>query len=243
MEETKTEERNQKVQEIITSEDSFLNKLADLPTSAQEPNFDLLSAGVKKQIEEKQQVVIDYLTNTDPTTVEEDKKNEVFFEAIKLWDELKDSIKHAECNIVFTNIELKTLHKKMHNNLKYNAETIFYAMHLKKHFLNNLPKLTGGDFSTLPVKITFSQATALYHIISDIELTGLSKETYAFAHVLYHLSEITNVYNYFDRLSASTSKQIQNWNIGLSGINQETTNQETKMEVVKDKDTDTDTNK
>jgi len=237
MEETK--ELEEKLNESIIKNDSdFINKLADLPTNTnKEPNFGLLGENVKEKIDAKQQEILDFIENhpvDEMRNVSEDEKTSKFMEAIELWDELKNQIKNASCRMSFTNIELKVLENKLHKNVEYTNETVFYGIHLKKHLLNNIVKEKGGDYTSTQVDITFSQAVALYHIISDLTVKGLNKETFAFAHILYSLSEITEIYNYFDRVSSYTSKQIQEWNMGLNKEENQTENTEnTEMKVEK----------
>lgn len=200
----------------INNDTDFINKLADLPTGNKEADFSILKNDSKEEIENKQEEIIQFLEDNDPNKVDPENKDELFLQAINKWDEMKDIIKNAVCTVKFTNVELKVLDNKLHKNAEYNAETIFYAMHLKKHFLNMLPKTSGGAYVSHDIDITFSQSVGLYHIISDIKVKGLSESTYAFANILYTLSEITHVYNYFDRVSAFTSKKIKEWNKGLT---------------------------
>lgn len=207
-----TEKETEKVQ--IKNENDFLNKLSDIRTQAED--FSLLGEGVKKGIEDKQQEIFDFINNNDPSAIEdEDEKNKLFMTMIDLWGEMKDLIKNAVCNIELTNLELKVMSSKLHQSVEYTSETIFYGLHIKKHFLNNLPKPKGGDFVSHTVPITFTQSVGLYHVLSETTVKGLNKETFAYANILYTLSLVTELYNYFDRLSAYTSKQMHEWNMGL----------------------------
>lgn len=217
----KKEELETKLEEsLIKNDNDFINKLADLPTNTnKEPRFEILEDKAKEKIEEKQAEILEFIetnsveANKDKT---EEERTKLFMSCIEMWDEFKSIIKNTKCKINFTNIELKVIDKKLHQNVEYTNETIFYGIHLKKHLLDTITKSKGGDYSNTPVSISFSHAVALYHIISDLTVKGLNKETFAFGHVLYNLSEITEVYNYFDRVSSYTSKVIQEWNMGLS---------------------------
>lgn len=217
MEEVKQEIIEEKV---IRNEDDFLNRLSDISTVGED--FSLLEEGVKENIESKQKEIFDFIENNDPSNLDEKEKNEKFMELIQIWDELKNLIKLGSCNIEFTNLELKVMRDKLHKNVEYTSETIFYGLHLKKHFLNNLPKIKGDDFIQHVVPITFTQAVGLYHVLSETTVVGLSKETFAYANILYSLSLITQLYNYFDRVSAYTSRRMQEWNMAISETGTET---------------------
>lgn len=218
------EVKEEVVQEMeINSADDFMNRLSDIGVAKED--FSLLSEGVKEGIEAKQKEIFDFIEKNDPTTLgnDEDKKTELFMEMIAIWDEMKNLIKEASCNVSFTNLELKVMSSKLHQNVEYTSETIFYGLHIKKHFLNNLPKVSGGDFVKHLVPITFTQAVGLYHVLSETTVKGLNKETFAYANILYSLSLITILYNYFDRVSSFTSKAMQEWNMGLQGVPTEQT--------------------
>lgn len=220
----------------IRNEEDFINKLSDISDKGED--FDLLKDGDKETVEAKQQEILDFIKNNDPNIEDENVKNEKFMKLIGLWDEMKDLIKSMVCEISMTNIECKVLTKKLHAHVEYTAETIFYGLHLKKYLLGNLPKGKGGDYEQQIVPITFSQAVGLYHVLSEITVKGLNKETYAYANILYSLSRVTVLYNYFDRMSSFTSKQMQEWNMALSAAPETGGTEPAPMSIEKSDTTD-----
>ena len=123
--------------ELIKNENDFINKLADI-TGTTDINFELISEESKNNIEKLEVELTEYLkTNTDFNNYTEEQKDKLFDDAIVKWNELKDAIKNANCIFNATGLELKVIDKKLHQNVDYTAETLFYGLHLKKNFLND----------------------------------------------------------------------------------------------------------
>lgn len=219
--------------ELIKNENDFINKLADI-TGTTDINFGLISEESKNNIEKLDAELNEYLkTNTDFDNYTEEQKDKLFDDAIIKWNEIKDAIKNANCVFNVTGLELKVIDKKLHQNIDYTAETLFYGLHLKKNFLNDLPKIN-EDFKSVTIDITFSQSIALYHVLSSLVVRGLNKENYAYAHVLYTLAEISKVYQHYDAMSARLGQAINQWNLGLTSEDAKKLEKEIAMQVAKD---------
>jgi hypothetical protein len=201
----------------IKTENDFIESLANL-NIADTTQFSLLDPEDKELLDSTEKNILEFLDNNkDFDNYTEDHKNELFDTAIDMWNQLKDIIKNAKCSYKCTNLELKVIDKKLHQSIDYTAETIFYGLHLKKNFLDALPKNTNKDeFAQNDITVTFSHAVALHHLFSYITVKGLNKENYAFANILYYLTEVSKVYEHYNNMSARLNKAIMEWNMGLS---------------------------
>jgi hypothetical protein len=221
---------------IITSETQYIDKLADISASVGKTNFDILTDGTKETLELKEKELYNFLnTNTDFANYSETVRDEMFDSAIKLWNEYKDLVKNAPCSFKCNGLEVKTIDKKLHQSIDYTTESLFYGMHLKKHFVDTLPKVKSEYEMHNDIIITFSNAIALYHIMSTLTVRGLNKENYALAHVLYKLSEISKVYQFFDNVSARLDKAIREWNMGLTKTDADALNSAIAKTVIAEK--------
>ena len=170
----------------------------------------------QKTIDDKFTEINKFLTdNVDFVNYTEEQKDAMFAQLTTDWLALKDIIKNAECKFDLMGIEIDTLYKKLHQNVEYTAETIFYGLNIKKKFINTLPTKT-SLWTLSKININFSMSVMLYHVISTLTVKGLNRESYAFANILYKLAEITKVYNHYDNQSAILSKSMKEWNMGLS---------------------------
>jgi len=200
----------------ITDESGYVDKLSDISQTTDVTNFDLLDKSDKQQMDQAEAAVHNFLLeNQNVFDLEETKRDELYNQAIDLWNELKGHIKNARCTFDSNGLEMNTISDKLHKNVDYTAETIFYGLHLKKHVLDKFPKVKNG-FNVVPFEITFSNAVALYHILTSITVKGLDKQNYAFANILLNLTEVSKVYTHYDNASGRASKAIHDWIHGLS---------------------------
>jgi hypothetical protein len=200
----------------ITSEADFVDKLSSIKNTDNGVNFDLLLDDTKQTIDSLNTEISDFLkSNVDFNNYSVEEKDQMFNDVINKFDNFKNYIKNTKCNFDSTGIEIKTIDKRLHQSVEYTTETLFYGLHLKKNFLNDLPKVN-NDFDTYNLSITFSNAIAMYHVLSTLTVKGLNKESYALAHVLYSLTEISKIYQYYDNLTERTNKLIMQWNLGLT---------------------------
>lgn len=200
----------------IKNEEDFVNKLADLKALPQDTDFNLINPETKQELETLENNINSFLqSNTDFENYDEDTKNKLFDEVVEMWNEMGEKIKNAVCTFESTGIEISTIIKKLQQSVEYTSETIFYGLHLKKMFIDTLPKFN-SDFEIKNINISFSHAVALHHLLSSITVKGLNKDSYAFAHLLYSLQEVTKVYTHYNGISLRLNNAIGRWNLGLS---------------------------
>jgi len=198
---------------VVTSETQYIDTLSAVAKNAGTTNFDLITAESKTAIDQKEAEINNYIKENNVT----DENRDITVDgAIELWNQYKDLVKNASCVFTLNNLEIKTVDKKLHNSVEYDTETLFYGLHLKKNFIDTLPLVKGDDFLTHEVFITFSNSMALYHVLSTLKVKGLNKENYAFAHLLYKLSEISKVYQHYDSVSLRLNQTIGQWTMGLN---------------------------
>ena len=202
-----------KNESVITSEDQYIDTLSSVAKTAGTTNFDLIKAESKELIDAKEIEISQFMANNSVT---DENRDATVDQAIELWNQYKDLVKNGVCVFTLNNLEIKTVDKKLHSSVDYDTETLFYGLHLKKYFIDSLPKVKGDDFTTHDVDITFSNAIALYHVLSTLKVKGLNKENYAFAHLLYKLSEISKVYQHYDAASARLNQTVGQWTLGLN---------------------------
>lgn len=204
-----------------TKIEEWIDKLSNLSSDGGQINFNLLNGDSATKINEGFDGIKNFIDeNMDSAHGDEDEHGETFLTLIEKFSELKDSIKHTECTVELTNLELKTITKFLRQKVKYNNVSVFYGIHLKKFLLDKFPKIGNNDFETHKINISFTNAMAVYNLFETIEVTGLGMETYAYGNVLFNLSEITKIYKHYDDLIKSTDNVIGLWNKGINPFKQ-----------------------
>jgi hypothetical protein len=197
----------------IKNEKDFIENLSDLSRTKYVVNWDLLTKDSKNTLTEIENEFNEYIKNTEANTeASEEERLSKLNGALDIWDKYKDAIKGAICKVPMSSLEIKELIKKTHQSVKYNYETIFYGLHLKKYLLDTLPVTKGSsDYTNYDIECTFSMSIALYHILATVEVTGLNKENYAFASLLHKMSEISKIYQEYDNSSMRMDNNIKQW--------------------------------
>lgn len=212
---TKTEETVER--SVAFTEDEYVKLLANKNFDPNNIDFTLIDAEDKEKIDFMVADIEAFIANNvDFKNYDEATKDKLFAELTEVkWKELSSLTKNAKNKFRVSGLEVSVIEKKLHQNIDYNAETIFYGVHLKNQFFTTLPVKTDIT-KAYDLTITFSVAVMLYHLLSTVTVKGLNKEAFAYANVLYKLSEVSKLYTYYNNLSEMTSKKIGNWNRELS---------------------------
>ncbi len=206
----------------ITSESDYVSELSKTKEEGKlstiNPDFSLINEETKTAIDEKEKEIYTFLNeNNDFKSYTESEKDERFQNVISKQNELKDLIKTCKINLSLNGLEINFLENKLHSNIDYDYETIFYAVHLKKHLLNNLPSVKASDdFKLFETLVLLSDCVLLQHILTKLTVKGLNKSSLAFANICKKLSDVIVLYNFYENISMRLSKSIQEWNMELS---------------------------
>jgi hypothetical protein len=204
-----------KYKDVAFNENEYL-ALIGSRNFTQDVDFSIVPEDTKTSIEDKDKEIRNFLAeNNKFDSYTEEEKDKLFTEITGKWNELKDLIKNAKARFDLSGLEISVITRKLHQNIEYSAETVFYGAHVKHTFLNNLPT-KASDMRGYNVEITFTNAVLLYNLLSTISVKGLNLESFAFANILWKLSEISKAYTHYNKLSEITSKNISVWNMGLS---------------------------
>jgi len=192
---------------VIKSENEYIEKLSNLTVQGQ-ANLSLLQEESKNKIDENKKALVDFINKNT-------KDDDTFIQCMDLWNAYQSSVKNAVCAFSINGLEQKVIYNSLHRDVEYTAETIFYGLNLKRNFLGTFPK-AANEFDEVRSTVTFSNAMLLYHVISEVKVKGLNKENFAFANVLYKLSEISKVYQQYDQESSQLNNTIRTWSMGIN---------------------------
>jgi hypothetical protein len=192
---------------VIKSENEYVDALSNIKSVEGQADTSLLSAEGKDSIEAAKRALIDFIRANE-------KNDDTFTTVLEMWNAYKDAVKNAECDFKVNGLEAKVIYNKLHRDITYTTETLFYGIYLKKHFVESFPKVK-NEWDELMSSISFSNSIALYHVLSTASVVGLNKENFAFANILHKLSEISKVYQQYDQESAQINNEIRTWTMGI----------------------------
>jgi len=197
-------------------EEKIIDKLSNIAELSKDNFMKKITEDQHKFFDNQKNSILEYLkSNTDFENYTEDEKNEKFNSVIELFNIYSKDIKTCESIISFTGFELKTIIKLLNISVKYDSTSIYYGLHLKKYFLSNLPEVT-SDSTPYDINITFSHAVTLHHLLSTITLKGLTKDSIAFANIIFELGEVIRIYDHYNAISSNVYSDIDIWNRELS---------------------------
>lgn len=208
-------EKNQmtKVKTVMTEED-YVNILTSTENN-DKVDLSILLEEDKTKIESLEQEIVDFLKDNSKfdsyTEADKDALFKVYQEKYKNY---RNAIKNARCHFVLNASEISFMHKKLSQSIDYDAHTIFYALHIKRFVLNELPKKTEMYNNDLTISLTNS--VMLYHLLSKCTSKGINADSYSFAFILQKLVDISKIYEKYDVQLKNMDNNFNMWNLGLS---------------------------
>lgn len=193
----------------------FASKLSDITIGAQEPNFDLLTGDVREKLDGKAAEIREFMASNNSIGLSDEEKTKLFKTVVEMWNELRELVKTASCTVDLTGAEQKMLDSKLRQGVEYNAETIFYGIHIKKFILDKLNRENFAKSATQPIEISFSHSIIIHNLLSGVTVKGLNPDTFAFGHLVYNLGEIIKIYSHYNDLTQRVNAEMAQWNMGL----------------------------
>lgn len=202
--------------ENMAFEDATVTKLANIAELPKDNFMKKLSQEQHELFIKEEQEIKEFLeANKDFENYDESTKDGLYEKVIDMYNVYTKNIKTAKAVVNFTGLEIKTIVKMLTQSVKYDSTSIYYGLHLKKHMINEFPNVK-NDGEKHDIEVTFSHAVTLHHLLSTVFVTGLSKDSIAFANIIFELGEVIRVYEHYDELSKTLNKTMGAWNLGLS---------------------------
>jgi hypothetical protein len=102
------------------------------------------------------------------------------------------------------------------NRLKYNSETVYYGLRLKKNWYDTLPKIKPSDINKYECVISLTESVLLMRNLSTSYVEGLGADALSLAWLSHEVGEMQVLYMHYNELSEKLSKILINWNLGIS---------------------------
>ena len=177
-------------------------------------DWNYITAESKTEIEQWEPKLKDFLTaNTDFDNYTPEKRDELFNEALNMHQSFKDAVKSARSLMKMHGREINFVKNKLEDDVIYDSQTIFFGIHLKGQWLNNLKFELAIEND---IQIGLTDSVILYDLLTTTKVTGLREKSYMFAKILRQLAECSKIYQHYDAESDRMFKSIREWNMGLT---------------------------
>lgn len=176
-----------------------------------EQNYTIFNSSEESILDNRVGDIENYLKQNYGQKKTESEKDELYKESQRLWHLYVSSLRDVKYNFFLNRAQHKFLTDLILTKLEYDVNTVFFAIELTNLLggMKDLKFSTDQDLISIPVNAT--EITYIYHLISKHKVKGLTKDAYTFSKILLRIGSISKVFNYYENISKTLSKEIQDW--------------------------------
>lgn len=176
--------------------------------------------------------VENFMKNNSGKGKTESEKDELYQQAQELWNLFVNSLKEAKYNFYLNRPQHKFLTDLILTKMEYDVNTVFFAIELTNMMGSMKDVKYTNDKDLVSFSVNATEITYIYHLISKHKVKGLTKDAYTFSNILYRIGSISKIFNYYETLSKSLSKDIQDWVLTFEdGVTSDKFNHEETIET------------
>ena len=173
----------------------------------------------------------EYMENNTGKGESEEKKDEMYQTAQKLWNEFRDALTESKFNLHLNRAEYTMLTNILLTKMEYDADTVFVAIELTDVLASLSKHKWESDSELVAFKVNPTELTYIYHLISKHTVKGITKATYNFANILRRIGEVSKLFNFYDNKAKYYSEFIVTWVTAFEdGVTLDTTPQTEEVE-------------
>ncbi len=155
--------------------------------------------------------VENFMRNNSGKGKTEEEKDNLYQQTQDLWNLFVNSLKEAKYNFHLNRPQHKFLTDLILTKMEYDVNTVFFAIELTNMLASMKDAKYTNDKDLISFPVNATEMTYIYHLISKHKVKGLTKDAYTFSQILYRIGSISKIFNYYETLSKSLSKDIQDW--------------------------------
>lgn len=163
------------------------------------------------KLDEKIEVIDQYMLNTEGKGKTPEEKDAIYAHAQDLWKEYKESLQEVQYNLYLNRPQYRFITDLFLSKLEYDVNTVFIAIDLHKLLSGMHGTKFNDDTQLVNFKITATELTYMYHLISTYKVRGLGKDAFVFTDILYRVANISKVIDYYEKTNKILATDIQNW--------------------------------
>lgn len=159
-----------------------------------------------------------YIQNENGKDASEEEKDALYVKAQDFIRNLKIDLRDSKFKFYINRPQYMFLIHLIRNKIEYDVNTIFIVIEIAG-IIESMENMKFKDDNVyLPVDMTPTEVTYLYHTISSHKVKGLTKDAYLFADILRRIGEILKIVEYYDSKSKALTNDISIWAANLGGI-------------------------
>lgn len=155
--------------------------------------------------------VENFMRNNSGKGKTEEEKDMLYQQAQDMWNLFVNSLKEAKYNFYLNRKQHKFLTDLILTKMEYDVNTVFFAIELTNMMGSMKDVKYTNDKDLVSFSVNATEMTYIYHLISKHKVKGLTNDAYTFSQILYRIGSISKIFNYYETLSKSLSKDIQDW--------------------------------
>ncbi|MCK9477132.1 MAG: hypothetical protein M0R46_14505 [Candidatus Muirbacterium halophilum] len=171
----------------------------------------ILEMADEAKLDEKIEVIDQYMLNTEGKGKTSEEKDAIYAHAQDLWKEYKENLQEVQYNLYLNRPQYRFITDLFLSKLEYDVNTLFIAIDLHKLLSSMHGTKFNDDTQLVNFKITATELTYMYHLISTHKVKGLSKDAFVFSEILYRIANISRVIDYYEKTNKILATDIQNW--------------------------------
>lgn len=176
-----------------------------------EQNYRIVTEEVEELLDGKIKGIKDFINTKTGKGQSEQIKDQLYLEAQKLWKEMSQELNASKYDFYLDKPQHKFLTDLILNKLEYDVNTVFFAIELKELFDFMKESKYKNESELISYKVTATEMTYIYHLISKHKIKGLVKDSFLFAEVLMKIGNISKLINFYDTTGKNLSTEINDW--------------------------------
>lgn len=176
-----------------------------------EVNNLIISSQEESVLDSRVEDIESFMKNNSGKGKTEEEKDLIYQQSQDLWNLFVNSLKEAKYNFHLNRPQHKFLTDLILTKMEYDVNTVFFAIELTNMLAGMKDAKYTNDKDLISFPVNATEMTYIYHLISKHKVKGLTKDAYTFSQILYRIGSISKIFNYYETLSKSLSKDIQDW--------------------------------
>lgn len=179
--------------------------------------YRLLSNDVESQMDNSISEFHNFIKEEKGIGFTEEQLDAIYLRAQNYIKDLKRELRDSKFSFYMNRPQYTFLTNLILKKLDYDVNTVFIAIELTDLMVGMRDLKYQDDKSYIPVQMTPTEVTYLYHLISTYKVKGLHHDAYTFASILRRIGEISKIINFYDNESKTLTSEITIWAATLGG--------------------------
>lgn len=187
----------------------------------EDKDYSILDKDVEDTLESKINNISKFMNENSAKGKSDADKDKAYGDAQVIWNDFKATLDESKFNFYLDREQFDYLMNLLRNKFEYDVNAVFFVLEIA-NLLGDIETQGKKGFKEdkyIPFKLTATDVTYLYHILSQYKVKGLNRGTVVFASVIRRIGEISKLFDYYNNITKELSKDIVDWVAGFDDVN------------------------